>query len=525
MPDGDPDEYINAHGADALNEVIDNSVYAIQYLIDEKWRNVHTPTATMDFMTSIAPYMAAINNKIMRKIMLTYVAGKIGMDPSQLEDYYTANEVTSSGAKLGSPDGEEIILGQAMRDPDFIADLTMKFTEDDWFLIKHRHLFRLLKMAKYTDVESIYTLAKNSNVDSVVTREWLEYIYSKTGNVEFSLQDVEDKLMRRNALRILDNSRILVGDMSQDISLTIDQSTTGMFNIANKKTDSKIFDMKQSVSSVMDLIHQRMEHPGEIIGLPFGKGFEKLEAVTLGMQEKNLIVLAANQSVGKTQMSENWELYQASIGIPTLRFSLEMSKELLTFRNLSIITGIQCTDIMTGNITMAQKECIDNAGIMLESMPMYLAEIGHDITQAVAIARRYVNKYHVKVIYVDYLQLQYVSDKKINERHRELGTISKVWKEFTMDTGVPVVLLSQLSKEALLAKVAEAEHNGGSYEVAQDADVYITLKDKTEDEIEKRGIEHGNKTLNVSKNRMGQREMLADIYADGPNYRMQEVKC
>jgi hypothetical protein len=82
-----------------------------------------------------------------------------------------------------------------------------------------------------------------------------------------------------------------------------------------------------------------------------------------------------------------------------------------------------------------------------------------------------------------------------------------------------------LSKEALLAKVAEAKHNGGSYEVAQDADVYITLKDKTEDEIEKRGIEHGNKTLNVSKNRMGQREMLADIYADGPNYRMQEVKC
>ena len=63
-----------------------------------------------------------------------------------------------------------------------------------------------------------------------------------------------------------------------------------------------------------------------------------------------------------------------------------------------------------------------------------------------------------------------------------------------------------------------------SYEIAQDADNYITLKDKSKEEIEQHGIEHGNKTMNISKNRMGEKQVLINIYADGPNYRMYECK-
>ena len=87
---------------------------------------------------------------------------------------------------------------------------------------------------------------------------------------------------------------------------------------------------------------------------------------------------------------------------------------------------------------------------------------------------------------------------------------------------VAVVLISQLSKAALQAEVAEAEHGAGSYEIAQDADNYITLKEKSDDEINQRGIDHGNITLNVSKNRMGEKEILIDIYADRPVHRMME---
>ena len=52
-----------------------------------------------------------------------------------------------------------------MRNPDFLPELTMRFKDEDWYLLKHRHLFRILKQSEYTDVESIFTIAKNKNID------------------------------------------------------------------------------------------------------------------------------------------------------------------------------------------------------------------------------------------------------------------------------------------------------------------------------------------------------------------------
>ena len=524
LPDGyDPDEFINKFGVDELNAIIDSAPYAVQYLIDQKWNDATTPTGKMAFMYSVQNYINAITDGMVKTIMINYIASKLGLDPVQIEDYYTRTAVNTTGAKLFSPDGEEILLGEAIRSPEFVAELTERFRDDDWYFLRHKHLFRILKSAEYTDIESLYTIAKNMNVDNIITYEWLESLYNKHGNVDFSLKDVEDKLMRRNALNILDKTKVSANDMTQDVVIALDKATTDIYGTIHRKVDEQIFSSRQQVNSVMRLIHDRMQNPNDIIGYSLGDGFPKVTRALLGIQTKTLTVVAANQSVGKTQICENWAMYQAvHCGIPTLWFSLEMDSDRMTFRNLSILSGVQCTGLMTGNITMEQKAIVDNSAIMLDGAPFYLSERGHDLSEALAISRRYVMKHGVKVIYVDYCQLQYVSDRKTDARHRELGWISKGWKEFAKDMDVAVVLISQLSKAALQAEVAEAEHGAGSYEIAQDADNYITLKEKSEDEINQRGIDHGNITLNVSKNRMGEKEILIDIYADRPVHRMME---
>jgi replicative DNA helicase len=266
-----------------------------------------------------------------------------------------------------------------------------------------------------------------------------------------------------------------------------------------------------------------MQNPNDIIGYSLGDGFQKVTRALLGIQTKTLTVVAANQSVGKTQICQNFAMYQTiELNHPILWFSLEMDKNRMTFRNLAILSGIESQLIMTGNITSEQKSVIDMCAIRLRQAPFYLSERGHDLSEAIAIARRYVQTKHVKTIYVDYAQLQYVTDRRTETRSRELGVISKTWKEFSQEMNVSVVLISQLGRQALQAETAEAEHGFGSYEIAQDADNYITLKDNSAEEIEQGGIEHGNKTLNISKNRMGEKSVLIDIYADGPTYRMRE---
>jgi DNA primase catalytic core len=524
LPDGyDPDEFINKYGVDKLKEIVDNAPYAVQYLVDSKWNEAKTPTEKMQFMYDIQKYMNAITDKMVKHIMVMDIAGKMGLDPVQVEDYYVQSVASSSDGKLYALDGEEVLLGQAMRDPDFITELTMRFNDNDWYLARHRYLFKILRQAQYVDVESISTMAKNLNLGEIITVEWLNYLVNKVGNVEFSLKDVEDKLIRRKTIDIVDRTRISANDMTQDITLALDRTTNEMYGAVHKRMDEQIFDAKQQVSSAMKLIHERMHNPNQIIGYEFGDGFKKLSLATLGLQTKTINVVAANQGVGKTTICQNWAMYQAvTQGIPTLWFTLEMDKDRMTFRNLSIISGVPCTAIMTGNLTLEEKSRVDDAAIALENAPFHLSERGHDMTEALSIARRYVNKFAIKIVYVDYAQLQHVSDRKTDQRYRELGWISKGWKEFAKDMDVCVVLISQLSKEALHAEIAEAEHGAGSYEIAQDADTYITLKEKSEDEINQRGIDHGNITMNLSKNRMGQDDVLFDVYADRSVLRMSE---
>jgi replicative DNA helicase len=200
-----------------------------------------------------------------------------------------------------------------------------------------------------------------------------------------------------------------------------------------------------------------------------------------------------------------------------------MDEKKMTYRNLAILSGLDAQALMTGNITMEEKASLDNAALILMQSPYYLSERGLDLTESVAIARKYIQSNHVEIVVVDYAQLQYVTDRRTETRSRELGVISKTWKEFSKEMNVAVVLISQLGKQAIDADTAEAEHSYGSYEIPQDADVYITIKDKSDEEINSRGVEHGNKTVNISKNRMGQKTVLLDIYADGPTYRMVEV--
>jgi DNA primase catalytic core len=524
LPDGyDPDEFINKYGVDKLKEIVDSAPYAVQYLVDSKWNEAKTPTEKMQFMYDIQKYMNAITDKMVKHIMVMDIAGKMGLDPVQVEDYYVQSVASSSDGKLYALDGEEVLLGQAMRDPDFITELTMRFNDNDWYLARHRYLFKILRQAQYVDVESISIMAKNLNLGEIITVEWLNYLVNKVGNVEFSLKDVEDKLIRRKTIDIVDRTRISANDMTQDITLALDRTTNEMYGAVHKRMDEQIFDAKQQVSSAMKLIHERMHNPNQIIGYEFGDGFKKLSLATLGLQTKTINVVAANQGVGKTTICQNWAMYQAvTQGIPTLWFTLEMDKDRMTFRNLSIISGVPCTAIMTGNLTLEEKSRVDDAAIALENTPFHLSERGHDMTEALSIARRYVNKFAIKIVYVDYAQLQHVSDRKTDQRYRELGWISKGWKEFAKDMDVCVVLISQLSKEALHAEIAEAEHGAGSYEIAQDADTYITLKEKSEDEINQRGIDHGNITMNLSKNRMGQDDVLFDVYADRSVLRMSE---
>ena len=111
------------------------------------------------------------------------------------------------------------------------------------------------------------------------------------------------------------------------------------------------------------------------------------------------------------------------------------------------------------------------------------------------------------------------------QRYEELGDISGALKnDIAKKFNIPVVILSQLSRSAIKADIAKAEDGAGSYKIAQDSDIYITLKEKSLEEIQEGGgIENGNLVMNLDKNRGGQADVLTDIYFQKDIQRMVEI--
>ena len=528
LPDGyDPNDFINEHGPDALKEILDKSTYAVQYLIDTEWhnRNPETLTDKIEYLAGIQKYFELIHDDIIRKLLINHVADMVGLDPMEIEDYYIKTNSNADTNTLYNQEGEELLLAEAIRNNDLALDLFSKFSDDDWYLARHKALFKLLKDAKYTDIDSLFIQAQNMKLDKLITHNWLEKLEGKTGNVEFALQDVYDKAIRRKTRKRISKLDIALTDMSQETPIVVDQAVGDIYNIAIKNVDEMIYSADNQVNDTMNLIHERMKNPGKIIGYSFGPNFEKCTQALLGLQTKLLTIVAANQSVGKTQIVQNWAMHMSvHDNVPVLWISLEMDKVNMTFRNLSILSGLPTTALMTGNLSLEDKmQKLDPWAARLANAPFYLSERGHDLAESLSIARRYVVTYGVKVIVIDYLQLQYVSGKFGLQRHRELGIISKGWKQFAKEMDVSVIGISQLNKDALTADIAKAEHGAGSYEIAQDADNYITLKEKSEEEIETNGIENGNIIANFDKVRMGQADILLNLYADRPVQRISEV--
>lgn len=528
MPEGgDPEDFINKFGGKALLDLIKDAPLAIEHLMDAEYKDINpdTPTKKIEFLMAMEKYVAGVHDDMTKKILMEYIASKIGFDPMEISDHFLKTTVSSDQASLFVPDEEEVLLAEAMRNPDFMLELGTRFVSEDWYLTRHKELYRLLQKSQYTDVDTLFQLAKNSKLDRIITYDWLNRLQNKSGNIEFCIEDVEDKLIRRKAKERIEKLSSELMDMDQQPSITIDRGMGDIYNSAIRRTETQVFTGEQQVNDVMKLIHSRMKDPGKIIGYDLGPNFKNLTRAILGLQTKTLTTIAANQSVGKTQIAENFAMDIAVVQkIPTLWFTLEMDKDRMSFRNLSILTGIPLTPLSTGNITMKDAtEILDPWAMKLKDSPFYISEKGHDINEALAIARRYVMSKGVKVIFVDYIQLQHVGGLFGKKKYEELGIMSKLWKQFAKEMDVAVVIISQLSKEALSADVAKAEHGAGSYEIAQDSDIYITLKEKDPEEIQQVGLEHGNLVMNLDKNRNGVADILQNIYSDRDCQRMKEV--
>jgi replicative DNA helicase len=270
---------------------------------------------------------------------------------------------------------------------------------------------------------------------------------------------------------------------------------------------------------IMSINYTRdMAQKGSLLG--FNTGFNELNNTLCGWVKPDLVIIAARPGMGKSAMMLSC-VYQLSCidMVPVAVFSLEMSSEQLVERLESIGSQLPLKWLRMNTLDDKQRKVLLKTDDLLLTSPIHIEDMGGiSVTQLRAKATILKQKYGIKVIFIDYLQLMSGTGKSNQNREQEVSYISRSLKALAKELEVPIIALSQLSRrvEERGDKMPQLSDLRESGSIEQDADAVIMLMrphyyEMTE-AIEIGGKEYSPSDLvvcKVEKNRHGSTRNLA----------------
>ena len=349
---------------------------------------------------------------------------------------------------------------------------------------------------------------------------------------------ITDLAVRRNLIRIGEDMVNVAFDAPVDFAPReqIEDAERKLYEIAETSRFGSGFQrFAQALTTAVDMAARAYQRDGKLSGL--ATGLKDLDAKMGGLQSSDLIIVAGRPGMGKTALATNiaYNIAKAHRGetrpdghIATVDggivgfFSLEMSAEQLATRIIAERTGIPSSHIRRGGITEADFETIKDVSVELQTLPFYVDETGGlSIAQLCARARRLKRQRGLDVIVIDYIQLLQGSQRKASEsRVQEVTEITTGLKALAKELNVPVVALSQLSRQVenrddKHPQLSDLRESGS---IEQDADVvlfvfreeyYLSNKEPrpgTEEHIKwqtEMAIVHGKAEVIIGKQRHG----------------------
>ena len=383
-------------------------------------------------------------------------------------------------------DMELELLGiMLLKDGAAIPTISAILKDEDFFLEEHKRLYNLilsLYVRKITP--NLLSIIEELRRTNYLSNKYVELVI-RLGEVAFSTAYAEPwalKIKEKSILRHL----ILAGeeivrdayDDKKPIDEILDTAEKKIFAVTSQTSNAELEAVQPILQRAFENIQLAVDNRGKPTGVP--SGFGNFDMCTNGLQRSDLILIAARPSMGKTAFALNIALNAAMRENVVAMFSLEMGKEQLGKRLLSMHSGIDSLKINTGNLKVDEIVNIGNAVEELARLKFFI-----DDTPAMTVlelrskARRLKTEKGLDLILIDYLQLMQGRASKGGEfnRQQEISEISRNLKALARELNVPVIALSQLSrnvelradKRPLLSDLRES----GSLE--QDADIVIFL--------------------------------------------------
>lgn len=382
-----------------------------------------------------------------------------------------------------SYEAEQAVLGAILMDQEAINEVYDLLPSSDYFFLSTHKMIYASMIEMFTNARPIDVLTileelkKNKGYDEGQGKVYLYQLVESCPRIINIAEYAKTVRQKYEIRRLILASRETIEDATAGDSETesiIDAAEQRIFEIRqtkNKDTLEIISDVLVDTFERLDLLNR-----GDEETKPIPTGIGDLDRVLTGLNKSDLILLAARPGMGKTSFALN---IAKNVALKSKKkiafFSLEMTKEQLASRLLSMQALVSGTKLRTGKLTDEEWQRIIGASDVFSDAQIWLDDTpGITVPEMKAKLRR---RRDIDVVFIDYLQLMSSSTRKNESRVQEISEITRNLKILAKELSVPVICLSQLSR----ASEQRQEHrpqlsdlrDSGSIE--QDADIVMFL--------------------------------------------------
>ncbi len=385
-------------------------------------------------------------------------------------------------------EAEQSLLGSLMIDANSIYKIADFLKSNDFYKKAHSDIYEaiidLFDRKNAIDLLSVSArLGEKELLDSVGGKSYLTTLVNSVPTASHVV-DYANIVRRKRLLRDLISSgqeiSISAYDEKKDVDVLLDEAEKRIFSITHNSSQKNFLAIKDTLEDAFERIEKLSNEDGKARGVP--TGFTDLDNILSGLQNSDLIILAARPSMGKSGFASNIAKnvalkYNTPVGI----FSLEMSTDQIVDRLIADISGINLWKLRTGNL---KKQGDDNDFVKiresfeeLSKAPIYIDDaISFNVMQMRTMARRLQSEKGLGLIIVDYLQLMQPRSQSPS-MVQQMTEISRELKSLAKELNVPVLALSQLSRAVeqrtpQVPRLSDLRETGA---LEQDADVVMFI--------------------------------------------------
>lgn len=389
-------------------------------------------------------------------------------------------------------EAEQATLGAILLDWGALSNIISNLSPDRFYSYQNKTIYEaivsLFRQSIHGDtltlINELTKTGKLEEAGGAAAIAALTDTVPTSANVEYYSKIVIDMATRRDLIKISSEIKALSYDETKESRYILDDSEKKIFSLSDRNQTTTVYSMREVVNTTVNIIDKNYKNHSDYTGVP--SGFAKLDTMTSGFQNSELIIIGARPSIGKTALALSMMQYIAidkKEPCPCGFFSLEMSFEMIGQRILSQESRISGKNLKTGFLRQEDFQKLQDAAGRCYNAPLYIVDTPNmKLLDLRAMARRMVVNQGVKIIFIDYIGL-ISTENPSAPVYEQVSEISKSLKALARELNIPIIALCQVSRDA-----EEKEPNlaqlRGSGSIEQDADVVMFLhrdRVKTED--------------------------------------------